>query len=95
MVGAEELLQAVADGADTPETVEEKDPPVGSQIKERVWFAGRTPSGKGIQYRRSERSGNYVIEFMEGGQVPAELTGEWTKPHLAQTAIDEYLSKRD
>lgn len=88
------ILEAVADGTDIPAVEEVKpDPAVGTQIKERTWFAGRTESGKGIQYKRSERSGNYVIEFMEGGELPAKLQGEWTQPRFALDAIKDYLNK--
>ena len=89
-----EILDAVADGTDIPEPEVKEDPVVGTQIGERTWFAGRTPTGKGIQYKRSKTSGNYVIEFMEGGELPAKLTGEWTQPRFAQDAINDYLNQR-
>lgn len=89
---AQELLEEVGG---IEEQVVEPDPPVGSFLTERTWFAGRTPSGKGIQFKRCPRSGKYLIEFMEGGQVPAELTGLWTSRDVAQFAVNKYLEKRD
>jgi len=49
---------------------------------------------KELMIKKTGNGIHYYIDFEEGGQVPEELKGLYTKPYLAQQAIDSYVATR-
>ena len=50
-----------------------------------------TPNGKEIKIINAPGSGHYKIQFTQGGELPAELTGLYTSSAIAQVAVRNYL----
>lgn len=56
-------------------------------------YLGTTKGGKHLQSYRCTRTGHHIVEFADGGQVPKELTGHWTRLDMLKLAVSTYLNK--
>jgi hypothetical protein len=54
-----------------------------------------TENGKEIQIVKHPKFAGFLVQFKEGGQVPAELGGTWTSYERALGAIRIYVAKRN
>lgn len=52
----------------------------------------KTSNGKTIKIYRVKNTALYCINFSEGGSLPAELSGFYTSPSLADKAVKNYLA---
>lgn len=52
-----------------------------------------TPNGKKIQAIRDKRFATYIFQFVPGGQLPEELTGQFVDERHAKIALARYLEK--
>lgn len=56
-------------------------------------FSYETKGGKQVKVRHDEQGSFWHIEFVPGGQLPAELSGKYTTEHDAKLAVELYLIK--
>lgn len=54
-----------------------------------------TTESKELKVFKKTNTSLYFVQFEGGGNTPTELSGMWTTPQLAQTAIDKYLAKKE
>ena len=54
----------------------------------------KTANGKELQIKPDGYGSLLKISFKSGGQLPAELTGEFTSYREAETAVDGYLANK-
>ena len=76
-----------------PDVVLEQEDEEVPQLAEGKIYLGKTKNGKIIQCYRGPKFGHYIVEFADGGQIPQELGGEWTRMQFLKNALDVYLSK--
>ena len=51
---------------------------------------------KQLLVRVSRRNGSlFEVYYDNGGELPKELTGQYTSTRIAKAAIDAYLAERD
>ena len=93
---AKQITEERADPADDlagiDVTVQEVEPEKYVPPKGKT-FLGTTAGGKHLQSYRCQRTGHHVVEFADGGQVPKELTGHWTRLDMLKLAVSTYLTK--
>ena len=53
-----------------------------------------TPNGKEVVVVNKPGTGHYKVQFTSGGELPAELSGFFTKEHMANMAIFRYLENK-
>jgi hypothetical protein len=53
-----------------------------------------TKGGKEVRMKKDEWGSFWRVEFVGGGQLPAELTGSYTDEKQADLAIQVYLAKQ-
>lgn len=51
-------------------------------------------NGKDLRISPDPKHTGYVIDFVNGGQVPECLLGRWTSLHKAKQVANLYLSQR-
>ena len=51
--------------------------------------------GAALEVIREPKYGNFTIRWKQGGNLPEELTGMYTKQAFAEAAASTYLSSRD
>jgi hypothetical protein len=54
-----------------------------------------TSGGKKIRVVKDEWGTFWHVEFMSGGQLPAELSGSFTTPEAADLAVTLYLARQE
>lgn len=52
-----------------------------------------TPNGKKIQVILDKRYATYRFQFVPGGELPEELTGQFVDERNAKIALARYLEK--
>lgn len=60
-----------------------------TEVSKKV--AGTTKKGKNLNIKQ-DKLGYWVIQFEDGGQLPAGLKGKFTQHQVAQDSINTYLA---
>lgn len=94
----EEQAAFVADAAPSTPTEASDDPRSSyGSLPTTEWpvYNYETSGGKTIAIKHDALGTFWRIEFVPGGQLPAELQGRFTNDTEAKFAVEQYLAKQD
>jgi hypothetical protein len=70
--------------------------PTYGEVKDIEWpsYTFRTPGGKTIEVYHNKMGTLWGVRFKEGGQLPAELSGQFTSDSEAVKQVELYLARQ-